>query len=122
MSETEGIASVRNLHDWAMSLTVLASNLTGQEDRTDERQALYQGAFRLEKEAAERISAEPAHEPTRSILYRSAATLALLGGDCRAAEDLALEGLCGFPPPSIESELEEVVHKAVDCIHEAVSD
>ncbi|MBK8236117.1 MAG: hypothetical protein IPK74_11205 [Deltaproteobacteria bacterium] len=50
-------------------------------------------------------------EPTRSVLFRSAATLAHEMGDTIAARRLAMEGLRGTPPAEIKAELFEILDK-----------
>lgn len=75
----------------------------------DRAQALFRNAFEKEREAAESLHDEPAQEPTRSILYRSAALLALDCKDSDEARRLATEGLKGNPPASIEAELKEIL-------------
>ncbi|WP_049756571.1 hypothetical protein [Chloroherpeton thalassium] len=69
---------------------------------------LFQQALALERRAAAHFPAEPSAEPTRSILYRSAASLAFHANDFRNAYLLAKQGLNGFPPPEIETELIEL--------------
>ena len=51
-------------------------------------------------------------EPTRSILYRSAAWLALDANLPHEAIRLAERGLAGSPPPAIAVELEEALAAA----------
>src|SRR5882724_11252628 len=66
-------------------------------------------AFLLEKQAAEAMVPYLDVEPTRSVLLRSAASLAL---ECRReeeAERLAYLGLSGKPPAEIRAELREVL-------------
>lgn len=82
-----------------------AAKRAGEGERARE---LFSQALELETQAAEFADAEPA----RSILYRSAATLAL---DCklhRRAEILAATGLVGSPPSDIAEELRDVIDRA----------
>jgi hypothetical protein len=68
-------------------------------------------AYRLEKQAAEAMIPYVDIEPTRSILFRSAALLAL---ECKhedEAERLACLGLSGTPPSEIKTELRDVLVK-----------
>ena len=60
-----------------------------------------------EKEAALRVLPSSV-EPTRSVLFRSAGTLALDSGQFGMAELLIAIGLEGNPPNAIRAELEEV--------------
>ncbi|MEI6501934.1 MAG: hypothetical protein WCP21_13015, partial [Armatimonadota bacterium] len=62
-------------------------------------------AFGYEREAAQQIPASSDTEPSRSVLHRSAAALALQCGDLREAERLACAALAGFPPMEIAVEL-----------------
>jgi phage-related minor tail protein len=48
-------------------------------------------------------------EPTRSVLFKSAATLALKGNLYREAEKMASFGLAGNPPEEVASELRMVL-------------
>lgn len=56
-------------------------------------------------------------EPSRGILYRSAATLALHAQLLRDAERAAMVGLLGNPPREIASQLREVMEKATFATH-----
>src|SRR5579862_4799256 len=69
---------------------------------------LFLAAYELEKRAAEALSSHLEMEPTRSILYRSAAALALEAEEEREAERLACKGLSGEPPREIAYELREI--------------
>jgi hypothetical protein len=66
-------------------------------------------AFALEKQAAEAMAPYPDVEPTRSILLRSAASLALECRQDEEAERLACLGLSGKPPAEIRAELRKVL-------------
>lgn len=68
----------------------------------------FRRAFELEAEAASAFATRLDDEPTRSVLYRSAATLAL---DCKQvndAERLICTALSGNPPEQIAEELREL--------------
>ncbi|HKV12582.1 MAG TPA: hypothetical protein VJ725_30840 [Thermoanaerobaculia bacterium] len=65
-------------------------------------------AFQAEKQAAEMLAGEPKEEPTRSILYRSAANLARQCGEFEEALRLINFGLAGHPPPDVAEELSEL--------------
>lgn len=72
----------------------------------------YAEAFRHELQAAERFdSRQHAEEPTRSVLFRSAASLALDCGDHRSAEKLIARALLGDPPPEIAEELRDLIEQ-----------
>jgi hypothetical protein len=70
---------------------------------------LRRNAFELERSAAQSLEAEVSFEPTRSILFRSAATLALRCGDRREAERLARAGLTETTPAEIRVEIEALL-------------
>lgn len=66
-------------------------------------------AFELEVAAAELVREDLSAEPTRSILYRSAASLAMEIGELREAERLIAIALTGNPPQEIAEELRELL-------------
>lgn len=70
--------------------------------QSDKRSALFKQAFHLERESALLVKRL---EPTRSILRRSAAWLALNCGEHQAASDLARDALAGAPPNLIQTQL-----------------
>lgn len=65
-------------------------------------------AMELEAAAADLIALEEDSEPTRSVLYRSAASLAYQAKDFKEAQRLVAKGLAGFPPPEVEEELKNL--------------
>lgn len=73
---------------------------------------LFRQAFEHEREAAELVVADGAVEPTRSVLFRSAATLALDCGEVREAERLIAMALAGNPPHEIAEELRDLLEQA----------
>ncbi|HEY0512714.1 MAG TPA: hypothetical protein VGH73_12465 [Thermoanaerobaculia bacterium] len=77
----------------------------------DPRQAgkLFRSAFEHERKAAELLEGAYDYEPTRSVLYRSAATLARDCRDFSEAKRLIQEGLTGHPPGDIAAELKELL-------------
>lgn len=72
---------------------------------------LLREAFELEREAAHMVANRLALEPTRSVLHRSAATIAMWCGLHREAEQLAAAGLAGNPPADIAKELRDVLQQ-----------
>src|SRR5215212_4622516 len=82
--------------------TAFLAAMRGDHGRAAE---LYRQAFDLERRAAETLVSDLDSEPTRSILFRSAATLGLRCGDLRDAERLAAIGLSGNAPDEIADEL-----------------
>jgi hypothetical protein len=98
------MSTVRELHNRAM---ILALESQTARDSGWRKQAitLASQAMSLEAEAAGLLAKEPSTEPTRSILYRSAAALAYQAGDYVTALRLAADGLSGYPPPTVQQEL-----------------
>ena len=103
------INRINEVHEEAMDLADEADRAK-KRSNIDEAQALYRRALTLETQAADEIPFGT--EPSRSILYRSAATLALLCHLEIEAERLANEGLAGTPPADIADELREVLEQA----------
>ena len=94
------VAAIDHLHRRAMELAEAGelARLSGGESP-----CLLRDAFILEREAASLCA--PGIEPTRSVLHKSAAALAL---DCREfheAERLIAVALSGTPPVEIAQEL-----------------
>ncbi|MGA3234807.1 MAG: DEAD/DEAH box helicase [Bryobacteraceae bacterium] len=108
------------LHDQAMALVdqALAAERVGDEVIA---QNFLRQAFEFEKQAADSVASDIGAEPTRSILYRSAATLALRCGMPDAARHLASQGLAGTPPTSVRNELNTVATSA-ETWHHSPSD
>ena len=95
------------VHQRAMLLSQDAFVLTVR-GREAEALPLNEQAFELERQAALSLLDRKDLEPTRSILFRSAAVIAR---DCfkyEDAEKMILLGLAGNPPEDVEEELREV--------------
>jgi hypothetical protein len=103
--------NVESLHSRAMEFADDAAHAakTGESERAAK---LYQAAFEAEREAASLFAGSSSEEPTRSVLFRSAATLALDCGENREAERLACLGLSGGAPAEIADELRDVLERA----------
>ena len=95
---------MNELHQQAMELAEQAFAARRQSDTATARSLAYR-AYQLEQQAA--ILSQT--EPTRSVLHRSAATLALDCGEYREAERLVAAALAGNPPEPIANELREVL-------------
>src|SRR5437762_14338431 len=76
-----------------------------------EAQLLLRAAFELESQAAHLAALKDDSEPTRSILHRSAASLALDCGLNREAERLICEALRGNAPDAIANELRDLLEQ-----------
>jgi hypothetical protein len=108
---------IRATHRQAMDLAeaALVARHRGQEE---EVRRLYREAMVLEVQAAGMVRDDLEAEPTRGVLYRSAASLAQCCGEGAIAAQLAWIGLHGNPPTEIAAELREVLtverEKAID--------
>ncbi|WP_200978612.1 hypothetical protein [Echinicola sp. 20G] len=68
-------------------------------------------ALELENQAAQLLKDEHDTEPTRSILFRSAASLAYNCRELKHAESLIFTALSGKPDPNLEYELRELLDR-----------
>jgi hypothetical protein len=93
------------LHEAAMEL---AHQAFSNRDKPSSRN-LFQSAMEKERRAADIWAETSGLEPTRSILYRSAASLAWNCRDYPEVKRLATEGLAGAPPSRIAGELRELL-------------
>lgn len=103
----EKMSNVRELHHQAMAFADEALKLkqNGEYDKSIE---IFRLAFEKEREAVELVSNNLSLEPTRSVLLRSAATIALDCKNLREAERLIAMGLAGNPPCEIAEELRDI--------------
>lgn len=81
-----------------------------RHDRGDQKGArdAFHKAMELEREAARAVGEI---EPDRSVLFRSAGSLALHCNELRAAEQLLAMGLAGDPPEEIAEETRDVLEQ-----------
>jgi hypothetical protein len=98
------MSTVRDLHKEAMRLAHLAV-VARHDDDLVRAEALARQAFEYERQAADLIPEARESEPTRSILYRSAASLAYQCKDLSTSLRLIAKGLSGYPTPQVEDEL-----------------
>ena len=94
------------LHRQAMALAEEAS-LAEFKGEANRARKLILSAYEKEKQAAMQV--ETSMEPTRSVLYRSAASLAIECGELQEAERLIYLGLSGSPPSEIYDELKSLL-------------
>lgn len=109
------MSKVKALHQQAMDLAEQADlkKLRGDAAKAEE---ILRQALALEAEAAQLIAEDTNAEPTRSVLHRSAAMLAVECGELQMAERLiavaiapALTGqFTGSPPTDIAEELKDL--------------
>jgi hypothetical protein len=101
---------MKDLHHEAMRLADQADHLRRSGD-AEGAQTHLRLALEQERRAAELAVADLALEPTRSVLHRSAATLAFQCGDYREAERLIAVALSGNPPETIAEELRDLLEQ-----------
>lgn len=102
------LPEIKRLHRAAMEM-VDEALIASQANDSATAQRVRRKAFELERSAAQSLAAEVLFEPTRSTLFRSAATLAFECGDPREAERLARAGLTGTTPVEIRVEIEALL-------------
>ncbi len=110
--KTSTINPIDELHNKAMHLADEAFYAKKKED-LETAQAKYKAAFEYEKAAAMLLINSYETEPSRSVLFRSAACLLLNlpkpnPSDYREAERMIAFGLSGYPPAEIAVELRKV--------------
>lgn len=104
------MSTVNELHTKAMDLAEAAFFHSKKgEDILASR--YFSQALELEQQAAFMLPLDRASEPSRSILFRSAASLAFNAGDSIMAERLAAQGLAGYPPAEILEELRDLLEE-----------
>lgn len=101
------MSTIRELHNQAMRLAQLAL-VARNSNELEKAESLASDAWKLEADAADIVTEDQASEPTRSILYRSAASLAFQAKEYPIAQRLIAKGLAGYPPPTIEQELHDL--------------
>lgn len=110
------MSTPQQLHDEAMSNydTALIERGRGNHDIF---QRHLRSAFDLERAAALAILDVPGSEPSRSVLCRSAASIALQINENREAEKLICLALAGEPPPEIADELRDLLEQIMEERH-----
>lgn len=106
----ESIEEITTIHRKAMEY-MDHSILAGLQGNSEVQQHSLREAFQLEKQAAEKVRQLVDFEPTRSILHRSAASLALKCLELREAEKLISAALAGNPPDGIAGELRDLLEQ-----------
>ena len=102
------MTDIARLHRRAMELAdeAAASRRRGFHEQALE---LTRQAYQLERDAAREVENQLELEPTRSVLHRSAASLALECNEVREAERLIGRALSGSPPDEIAEELRDLL-------------
>jgi hypothetical protein len=106
---------IRHLHREAIGFSRRASFALENGDSTEYLQ-LAAKAFELEREAAMELIQEFDAEPTRSVLLRSAATLAYNIGNYTESQTLIYFALAGRPYYEIEEELQALLENTKNAI------
>lgn len=101
------MSRINDLHEQAMDLADEAL-IAKQQGHAEQAVGLTLQAFELERAAADLLRDDLNAEPTRSVLYRSAATLAFECSQLDEAERLIAIALAGTPPQEIADELREL--------------
>lgn len=105
------MSTISELHDRAMELADQAF-LARRRGNTDHAIELTRKALEQEIAATKLLEQNADAEPTRSVLYRSAASLAIDCGELREAERLIAAALSGEPPVEIAEELRDLLEQA----------
>jgi hypothetical protein len=101
---------IKQLHRAAMSErdSALSAKLKGNDQDALRH---FHAAYRLEAEAANELTDRQGAEPSRSVLFRSAATIAKECGLLEEAQKLIYKALSGEPPPDIKVELQDLLEE-----------
>lgn len=98
------------LHKRAMQLVDRAMVARAQGDRTGADE-LMREAYQVERQAAHTLMPHSDLEPSRAVLFRSAASLALECGEVRDAERLIATALSGDPAEEVVQELRDLLEQ-----------
>ncbi|MBO3460687.1 hypothetical protein G7B40_025715 [Aetokthonos hydrillicola Thurmond2011] len=101
------MSNIQEKHTAAMDLAE-AAFLAKLKGDSEQALQLTRQAFESEQAAAALIAHQLDAEPTRSVLHRSAANLAVNCGELQAAERLIATALTGNPPTEIAEELKDL--------------
>lgn len=101
------MSQIQSLHRQAMDLAEAAA-VARLRGAIEQAAQFTRQAFEQEAQAAALVVSDLDAEPTRSVLHRSAASLAIECGELRAAERLIATALSGNPPPEIAEELKDL--------------
>ncbi|MGF1603876.1 MAG: hypothetical protein ACFCU8_17995 [Thermosynechococcaceae cyanobacterium] len=110
---------LESLHQEAMELIDQAV-LARQQGETNVVRELSRAAFAKERAAADEVAPHLDLEPTRSVLHRSAAVLAIECAELREAERLIGRALAGNPPDEIANELRDLLLQEVYAQRQAI--
>ncbi|NJM63154.1 MAG: hypothetical protein HC849_28035 [Oscillatoriales cyanobacterium RU_3_3] len=111
--------TVESLHREAME-SIDRAILARKCNDFDRAIALTKAAFDKERAAADLAANEWDFEPTRSVLHRSAAVLAIECAQLREAERLIGRALAGNPPADIADELRDLLIEEIYSQRQAI--
>ena len=103
-------------HDQAMAIADDADLAKGRGDSAESLR-LYRAAFELERKVADATANDLNLEPTRSIVHRSAASLAFQIKEYRECEQLVCRALAGNPSAEIADELRQLWEQCSFSMH-----
>lgn len=109
---------IRELHEKAMELrtkwhaSLNAGDAAGDHSAELMPKNYMEQAYQLEREAVQSLLLRHDLEPTRSILIKTCAILALENGLYEEAEQLATIGLEGNPGEFASSEMQQILERA----------
>ena len=101
------MSRICELHDEAMDIMNEAIALQS-DGREEESRVLFARACDLESESANLVEKKPENEPSRSMLFLGAASLAWRAKEYERAERLACDGLSGYPTERTKLELRKL--------------
>jgi Icc-related predicted phosphoesterase len=101
------MSQIQAFHQQAMDLAEAAA-VTRLRGAIEQAVQLTRQAFEQEVQAAALVAGNIDAEPTRSVLHRSAASLAIKCGELQSAERLIATALSGNPPSEIAEELKDL--------------
>jgi hypothetical protein len=102
------MSDICTLHDQAMHMMNEAYSLKNA-NRNEEARQKFLDACNLELQSASYVEKLPENEPSRSMLFLGAASLAWHGEDFALAERLIGEGLSGYPPEDVKNDLRQLL-------------
>ena len=101
---------INELHDKAMEFSDEAFFAKRKGEKALAKK-LNRQALELERQAAEMLKDKLDEEPSRSVLYRSAASMAMSCEEYRQAEKLIATALAGNPPEEVAEELRDLLEE-----------
>ncbi len=104
VQDSHDLNKIKALHDRAMQLAHLVI-VARNEGNLNKAKKLAAEAYKLEIRAASMIPEKLESEPTRSIFFQSAASLAYQAENFEEAVRCIAKGLAGYPPARIKKEL-----------------